>query len=160
MVNSMFMSCLASLVWCFSLLLLNSHSYFAYRSNETDRLALLAIKSQLQDPLGVTSSWNNSMNLCQWTGVTCGHRHPRVTALDLSNRSIGGTLSPFVGNLSFLRVINLTDNDFYGKIPNEVGRVLRLEILLLTNNSFSGKKYHPICLIALTSLIFFCVRTS
>ncbi|GAY58440.1 hypothetical protein CUMW_187000 [Citrus unshiu] len=123
MVNSMSMSCLAALVWCFSLLLLNSHSYFAYHSNETDRLALLAIKSQLQDPLGVTSSWNNSMNLCQWTGVTCGHRHPRVTALDLSNRSIGGTLSPFVGNLSFLRVINLTDNDFYGEIPNEVGKI-------------------------------------
>ncbi|KAL9459411.1 hypothetical protein AB3S75_002752 [Citrus x aurantiifolia] len=156
MLNSNSMSCLAALVWCFSLFsLLNSDSCFAL-SNETDRLALLAIKSQLQDPLGVTSSWNNSINLCQWTGVTCGHRHQRVTELDLRNQSIGGFLSPYVGNLSFLRVINLANNDFYGEIPNEAGRLFRLETLLLTNNSFSGKI--PTNLSRCSNLINFRVR--
>ncbi|KAK9213916.1 hypothetical protein WN944_005902 [Citrus x changshan-huyou] len=47
-------------------------------ANETDRLALLAIKSQLHDPLEVTSSLTNSVNLCEWTGVTCGYRHQNV----------------------------------------------------------------------------------
>ncbi|KAK9225084.1 hypothetical protein WN943_010125 [Citrus x changshan-huyou] len=140
MLNSISLSCqLATLVWCFSLLLQSHHS-FSVPSNETDRLALLAIGSQLEDdPLGVTSSWNNSTNLCQWTGVTCGHRHQRVTKLDLSNRTIGGTLSPYVGNLSFLRYLNLADNNFHGEIPHQIGRLVRLQALVLANNSFSGK---------------------
>ncbi|KAK9233245.1 hypothetical protein WN943_023494 [Citrus x changshan-huyou] len=73
----------------------------------------------LQGPLGPTSSWKDSLNLCQWTGVTCSHRHPRVTKLDLRSKSIGGFLSPFVGNPSFVRVIVLATNSFYGEIPNE-----------------------------------------
>ncbi|KAH9669147.1 protein kinase domain-containing protein [Citrus sinensis] len=117
----------------------NFRRCFALHSNETDRLALLAIKSQLQDPLGVTKSWNNSISLCQWTGMTCGHRHQRVTVLDLSNRSIEGILSPYVGNLSFLRFINFANNGFSGEIPGEIGRLFRLETLILANNSFSGK---------------------
>ena len=139
MLNSVSIIYLATLVWCFSLFLLHSHSCFALHSNETDRLALLAIKSQLQDPLGVTKSWNNSISLCQWTGVTCGHRHRRVTELVLSNRSIGGILSPYVGNLSFLRFVNFSNNGFSGEIPGEIGRLFRLETLILANNSFSGK---------------------
>ncbi|KAH9696643.1 putative receptor-like protein kinase [Citrus sinensis] len=111
-------------------------------SNETDCLSLLAIKSQLHDPLGVTSSWNRSacVNLCQhWTGVACGHRNQRVTKLDLRNQSIGGILSPYVGNLSFLRYINIADNDFHGEIPDGIGNLFRLETLVLANNSFSGR---------------------
>ncbi|GAY66122.1 hypothetical protein CUMW_246240 [Citrus unshiu] len=126
------------LVWCFSLLLINSPSFSAGGTYETDRLALLAIKSQLHDPSGVTSSWNNAINLCQWMGVSCGHRHQRVTELDLSNQRIGGVLSPYVGNLSFLRYINLADNGFHGEIPQEIGNLLRLKKLALPNNSFSG----------------------
>ncbi|KAH9668949.1 putative receptor-like protein kinase [Citrus sinensis] len=123
------------LVWCFSLLLINSPSFSAGGTNETDRLALLAIKSQLHDPSGVTSSWNNAINLCQWMGVTCGHRHQRVTELDLSNQRIGGVLSPYVGNLSFLRYINLADNGFHGEIPQEIA----LGILLIRWNSLGGQ---------------------
>ncbi|KAK9187363.1 hypothetical protein WN944_018757 [Citrus x changshan-huyou] len=78
------------------------------------------------------------MNLCQWTGVTCGRRHQRVTRLDLRNQSIGGTLSPYVGNLSFLRYINLANNGFLGEIPPQIGRLNMLEGLVLSNNSFSG----------------------
>ncbi|KAH9668951.1 putative receptor-like protein kinase [Citrus sinensis] len=78
------------------------------------------------------------VRLCLWTGVTCGHRHQRVTELDLSNQRIGGILSPYVGNLSFLRYINLSDNSFHGEIPQEIGNLLRLEKLALPNNSFSG----------------------
>ncbi|KAL9422390.1 hypothetical protein AB3S75_034626 [Citrus x aurantiifolia] len=119
-------------------LLIHSHQSFCADTNETDRLALLAIKSQLQDPLGVTSSWNNSMNLCQWTGVTCGQRNQRVTRLDLGNQSIRGTLSPYVGNLSFLRYINIATNGFNGEIPHQIGRLISLDRLILSNNSFSG----------------------
>ncbi|KAL5748057.1 hypothetical protein ACOSQ2_025354 [Xanthoceras sorbifolium] len=129
------------LPWCFSLLLIYSFSNpstATINTNETDRLALLAIKAQLHDPLGVTSSWNDSVPLCLWTGVSCGRRHQRVTSLDLRKQNIGGHLSPFVGNLSFLRSIHLENNIFNGEIPDEVGRLFRLETLILGNNSFSG----------------------
>ncbi|KAL5817167.1 hypothetical protein ACOSQ3_025545 [Xanthoceras sorbifolium] len=133
--------CHAILPWLFISLLsygFSNLSTITINANETDRLALLSIKSQLHDPLGVTSSWNNSVPLCQWTGVSCGPRHQRVIGLNLRNQSIGGPLSPFIGNLSFLRSIQLQENKFYGEIPHEVGLLSRLENLRLSNNSFSG----------------------
>ncbi|KAH9698771.1 putative receptor-like protein kinase [Citrus sinensis] len=148
MLTSISISSFAMLIWyCFISLLLNSHSFSAAKSNEIDRIALLAIKLQLHDdPLGFTSSWNSttSENLCQWRGVTCGHRRQRVTKLDLGNQNIGGFLSSYVGNLSFLRFINFSRNNFYGKIPDEVGRLSRLQYLILAKNSFSGKIPTPL----------------
>ncbi|KAH7515173.1 hypothetical protein JRO89_XSUnG0165800 [Xanthoceras sorbifolium] len=140
-VNNLSHRCHAILPWLFISLLsygFSNLSTITINANETDRLALLSIKSQLHDPLGVTSSWNNSVPLCQWTGVSCGPRHQRVIGLNLRNQSIGGPLSPFIGNLSFLRSIQLQENKFYGEIPHEVGLLSRLENLRLSNNSFSG----------------------
>ncbi|KAJ4725608.1 putative Receptor-kinase [Melia azedarach] len=128
-------------VWGAVLVLLSNNFCIpaaAINTNETDRLALLALKSQLHDPLGVTTSWNTSVKLCQWTGVTCSRRHQRVIRLDLKNQNLRGRVSPHIGNLSFLRYLNLQGNGFYGQIPQEVGRLFRLENLILANNSFSG----------------------
>ncbi|KAL9225481.1 hypothetical protein vseg_001398 [Gypsophila vaccaria] len=107
--------------------------------NETDHVALLAIKTQLLgSPPGVFSSWNHSLHHCSWDGVTCGSKHNRVTVLDLSSRSLVGTISPFIGNLSFLENIALYNNTLVGQIPPELGRLLRLQALLLFNNSING----------------------
>nr|XP_043633712.1 putative receptor-like protein kinase At3g47110 [Erigeron canadensis] len=108
--------------------------------NHTEILGLLAIKSCItDDPQGVLVSWNTSFGFCQWQGVTCGRRHPRVTKLDLGSRGIVGSLSPHIGNLSFLRVINLESNTFEGVIPPQLGNLFRLQILNLGNNSFEGE---------------------
>ncbi|CAI9097326.1 OLC1v1033720C1 [Oldenlandia corymbosa var. corymbosa] len=111
------------------------------RSNDTDKEALLAIKSQMiQDPQGIiTHSWNDSVHFCKWVGVTCGHLHQRVTNLNLSSLGLVGSLSPHVGNLTFLSGINLELNSFRGPIPSEIGNLFRLRHLNLTNNSFSGE---------------------
>ncbi|OVA02665.1 Protein kinase domain [Macleaya cordata] len=110
---------------------------------ETDRLALLAFKNQIiQDPLGSLNSWNNinnSFHFCNWQGITCSPKHQRVTELFLQSHAIVGTFSPYIGNLTFLRLINLENNSFYGEIPQEIGRLSRLERLRLSNNSFVGK---------------------
>ncbi|XP_058224529.1 putative receptor-like protein kinase At3g47110 isoform X2 [Rhododendron vialii] len=109
-------------------------------SNETDRQALLAIKDFVQgDAFPVFRSWNHSILFCKWDGVECGRKHQRVTILDLSSRGLVGSLSPHVGNLTFLRTIDLGDNDFHGTIPKEIGRLFRLQQLILANNSFEGK---------------------
>ncbi|MFS7958494.1 putative non-specific serine/threonine protein kinase [Helianthus anomalus] len=106
-----------------------------------DRLALLAIKSMIKgDPQGLLTSWNqSSTDFCQWQGVTCSPRHQRVTHLDLSDGGLIGTLSPSIGNLSFLRVIQLFNNSFSNEIPPEIGRLFRLRELRLVYNSFTGK---------------------
>ncbi|KAL6131821.1 hypothetical protein ACLB2K_070194 [Fragaria x ananassa] len=108
--------------------------------NETDRLALLAIKAQIhQDPnRPVMSSWNESTHFCMWYGVTCSRRHlQRVTKLNLTSLKLSGSISPHIGNLSFLRELNLYNNSFTNKIPAEIGHLRRLQKLRLGNNSLS-----------------------
>ncbi|CAN1838562.1 Probable LRR receptor-like serine/threonine-protein kinase At3g47570 [Linum perenne] len=95
-------------------------------SNETDRLALLEFRSKITgDPLGALSSWNE--------------HHGRVTALNLTSHGLYGTISPHVGNLSFLKELGLFNNSFIGEIPSEIARLHRLERLVLYNNSLDGE---------------------
>ena len=111
-----------------------------FGGNETDHQALLAFKRQITcDPENVFSSWNDCFHFCEWEGVTCGRKHRRVTVLDLQSRGLVGSLSPFIGNLSFIRKIVLANNTIGGKILDEVGRLFRLQVLRLTNNSFHGE---------------------
>ncbi|XP_074319990.1 uncharacterized protein LOC141656831 [Silene latifolia] len=108
--------------------------------NETDHTALLAIKSRLVDrPNGVLRSWNNSIHHCDWEGVTCGRNNNRVIALELYSRGLAGTVSPFIGNLTFLRDIKLYNNSLSGEIHPEFGRLFGLQKLDLENNTFVGK---------------------
>ncbi|KAH9733933.1 LRRNT 2 domain-containing protein [Citrus sinensis] len=107
---------------------------------EGDRAALQAFKSMIShDPQGILNSWNDSRHFCEWEGITCGRRHRRVTALNMRSKALRGSLSPYIGNLSFLREINLENNTIQGEIPREFGRLLRLEALFLSNNSLAGK---------------------
>ncbi|OWM84814.1 hypothetical protein CDL15_Pgr027601 [Punica granatum] len=107
--------------------------------NETDRLALLEFRANMVDSLGVMRSWNSSIHFCQWDGITCGRRHQRVTALNLSSQNLLGVISPHIGNLSFLRTLDLQRNSLLSRIPPEVGRLSRLQHLLLNNNSLRGE---------------------
>ncbi|TQE00074.1 hypothetical protein C1H46_014327 [Malus baccata] len=109
-------------------------------SNKTDKLALLEFKAWITtDPFGVMTSWNETLHFCQWHGITCSHRHKRVTTLTLRSLKLGGSISPHVGNLSFLRVFSLSNNSFSHEIPSEIGRLRRLQHLGLQNNSLSGE---------------------
>ncbi|XP_050282273.1 putative receptor-like protein kinase At3g47110 [Quercus robur] len=107
-------------------------------SNETDKLTLLEFKSHIDSPLNVLASWNDSFHFCQWVGVTCGNKHQRVIGLDLKNNKLVGTISPHIGNLSFLRSLNLATNSFRGGIPSEVGYLTRLRNLNLSHNPILG----------------------
>lgn len=77
----------------------------------TDHAALLAIKSKItHDPQGFMKSWNNSLPYCRWQGVTCDRRHQRVIILNLTETGVVGSLSPYVGNLSFLKYFLIQSN--------------------------------------------------
>ncbi|KDP38867.1 hypothetical protein JCGZ_05024 [Jatropha curcas] len=107
--------------------------------NETDYLALLQFKANMHDPQNLMSSWNDSLHFCNWEGITCGRKHRRVTVLHLPSKGLVGSLSPYVGNMSFLRKLSLPNNDLQGEIPPEFGYLFRLQILDLGNNSIEGK---------------------
>uniref|UniRef100_A0A2N9H9J9 Protein kinase domain-containing protein n=1 Tax=Fagus sylvatica TaxID=28930 RepID=A0A2N9H9J9_FAGSY len=123
-----------------SLLHLQTANIAAAPTNETDRLALLKFKDLIgNDPHKILSSWNDSIHFCNWQGVTCSRQHQRVTALDLQGYTLRGSISPYVGNLSFLRFVNLSGNFLYGEIPQEVTHLFRLQDLTLSNNSLTGR---------------------
>ncbi|KAL4388446.1 hypothetical protein GQ457_09G029610 [Hibiscus cannabinus] len=112
----------------------------AVSGNDSDQQALLHFKAKITgDQLKIMESWNTSLHFCLWPGVTCGRKHRRVTRLELPFLKLSGPLSPYIGNLSFLRELNLSGNSFYNQIPQEIGRLRRLETLDLVNNPFSGE---------------------
>ncbi|CAJ2646904.1 unnamed protein product [Trifolium pratense] len=108
--------------------------------NKTDNLALLKFKESIyNDPNGILASWNSSTHYCNWHGITCSPMHQRVTKLNLNGYNLHGFISPHVGNLSFLKYLNLANNSFFGKIPNEFSRLFRLQKLFINNNSITGE---------------------
>ncbi|XP_073526191.1 uncharacterized protein [Phyllobates terribilis] len=112
----------------------------ASNSNETDRLALLAFKANiLDDPFEIMPLWNDSAHFCEWYGVTCSSRHQRVTQLRLLSLKLRGSIPPHIGNLSFLHILELTNNDLIHQIPEEIGALKRLKVLDLMNNSLGGE---------------------
>lgn len=104
-----------------------------------DKLSLLSFKSLLLDPAGLLASWNSSNYLCSWRGVVCDLRHPeRVIALQMNSFGLAGRISPSLGNLSFIREIDLGNNHLEGQIPEELGQLRRLQVLNLTRNLLEG----------------------
>ncbi|KAF3527555.1 hypothetical protein DY000_02041323 [Brassica cretica] len=100
--------------------------------------ALVAIKSELNDPYNVLENWDvNSVDPCSWRMVTCTDGY--VSALGLPSQSLSGTLSPRIGNLSYLQSVLLQNNAISGPIPDTIGRLEKLQTLDLSNNSFTGE---------------------
>ncbi|XVF83969.1 hypothetical protein PTKIN_Ptkin16aG0537000 [Pterospermum kingtungense] len=114
-------------------------SALVINGNETDRQALLQFKAKIIDPLGILRSWNDSVHFCQWRGVKCGWRHQRVTGLVLQKLKLMGPISPYIGNLSFLRGLDLQNNSFFQELPQEIVHLRRLEKLFLERNSIGGE---------------------
>ncbi|KAG6583310.1 putative LRR receptor-like serine/threonine-protein kinase, partial [Cucurbita argyrosperma subsp. sororia] len=133
----------ALLLLCFSssILLVGATEPVTHPS-EVD--ALRDIKRSLFDPNGNLSNWNRGDPcISNWTGVLCdnttlddNYRH--VTELQLLNMSLSGNLSPALGRLSYLKVLDFMWNEINGEIPGEIGNLTSLELLLLNGNQLSG----------------------
>ncbi|RWR78759.1 putative LRR receptor-like serine/threonine-protein kinase [Cinnamomum micranthum f. kanehirae] len=109
--------------------------------NATDRMALLSIKEITSDPHGALSSWNDSLHFCMGPGVVCRSGDQSVMILDLSSLDLEGSISPYIGNLSFLRRIEFQENSFHGEIPRGIGSLFYLQYLNLGFNSFQGNDF-------------------
>lgn len=109
---------------------------------QTDQISLLALKSRItlnSSRLTLAKSWTNKTSVCSWTGVTCGRRHRRVVALDVSDMGLNGSIPPEIGNLSFLASLKMPQNSFHGDLPAEMGGLRRLRAVDLSENDFSGE---------------------
>ncbi|XAR50726.1 Non-specific serine/threonine protein kinase [Bertholletia excelsa] len=106
-----------------------------------DRASLLRFMSGVvSDPGYALGNWNSStVHMCNWTGVTCNPSRDRVVELDLSGRSLRGTIYPAIANLSFLMILDLSINFFVGHIPAELGQLFKLKQLSLSSNLLQGK---------------------
>ncbi|XP_050276338.1 LRR receptor-like serine/threonine-protein kinase FLS2 isoform X2 [Quercus robur] len=118
-------------------------------NNFIDQSALLAFKSKISfgpnDTVFSAGNWSTTTNFCEWFGVSCSRRRQRVTALNLSYMGIRGTISPHIGNLSFLVSLNLENNSFYGFLPHEISHLRRLRKLQLSNNLLEGTLPIDLC---------------
>ncbi|KAL8482247.1 hypothetical protein ACS0TY_028410 [Phlomoides rotata] len=124
-------------------------------SSSTDQLALLSVKNTItSDPRGLlTTNWSTHTPVCNWIGVTCSVKNHRVTALNISHFDLSGTIAPHIGNLTFLRSLDLSFNHFTGTIPSDLSNLRRLEELHAGANAFSGGI--PRSLFNITSLQIF-----
>ena len=94
------------------LLLLTASMFFSTlpAADADDEAALLAFKAAaVGGNSNALASWNGSTDggYCSWEGVRCRGRHRRVVALSLPSYGLTGVLSPAVGNLSSLRILDL-----------------------------------------------------
>ncbi|XP_031474991.1 probable LRR receptor-like serine/threonine-protein kinase At3g47570 [Nymphaea colorata] len=114
-------------------------SAFVSLSNVTDEFALLYFKSLVtRDPYNVLSNWNSNISFCQWNGVSCSHSSQRVVSLNLTDKALEGTLSPYISNLSFLQVLDLSNDSFHGHLPIDFSHLPLLENLSIRKNNFEG----------------------
>ncbi|KAH9723307.1 protein kinase domain-containing protein [Citrus sinensis] len=123
------------LQYCF----LGSLAIATFKNLTTDQSALLAFKDHVIDPRGIlTNNWSILYPVCSWVGISCGVRHRRVTALNLSDMGLGGAIPPHLGNLSFLVYLNVSYNNFHGHLPSKLGQLRgRLKFISFSYNKLS-----------------------
>ncbi|CAL9116812.1 unnamed protein product [Musa acuminata var. zebrina] len=121
---------------------------------ESERRALLAIKSDMYDPGDWFSYWTGK-DCCGWRGVACDNTTGHVTKLDLrypytyiyimwdiifSEETIGiSKVNPSLQELKHLKYLDLSMNNFSGApVPTMIASLVHLEYLNLSYAMFDG----------------------
>ncbi|KAL0357207.1 UNVERIFIED_CONTAM: Leucine-rich repeat receptor-like serine/threonine-protein kinase BAM1 [Sesamum calycinum] len=138
----------------------------------SDFHALVTLKQGFEYSNLAISTWNapNPNLVCSWSGIKCFHG--RVASLNISNMALYGSVSPditrldklmelsidgnnFTGeikieNMTCLRFLNISNNQFIGNLDWNYSSLANLQVLDAYNNNFSG--YLPIGLLNLKNL--------
>ncbi|KAF5198341.1 Receptor-like protein kinase feronia [Thalictrum thalictroides] len=126
------------------LVLLDLPQLGAQLTDPVEVKALQDIRRTLRDPLRNLLNWNRGDPcVSNWTGVFCfnttendGNLH--ISELHLLNMNLTGTLSPELGRLSYLKILDFMWNNISGSIPKEIGNIKSLELLILNGNLLTG----------------------
>lgn len=136
-------------VFLFGALVALSYCYLleaakAQTTNPVEVSALTAIRSKMVDPRNNLMTWSRG-DPCtsNWTGVLCfsstlGDGYLHVKELLLLNLNLSGNLAPELGQLSYLKILDVMWNQLNGSIPRQIGNIKTLELLLLNGNQLSG----------------------
>ncbi len=73
-----------------------------------------------------------------WYGINCDAGNTTVQKIFLVSNNLNGTITPKLGNLTNLLLLNLTWNQLTGSIPAELGNLTKLENLMLYSNQLGG----------------------
>ena len=94
--------------------------------NLVDEFALMALKALITyDSQSIlATNWSTKSPHCSWYGISCNAAQQRVSAINLSNMGLEGTIAPQVGNLSFLVSLDLSNNYFHASLPKDIGKIL------------------------------------
>ncbi|KAH6814183.1 Leucine-rich repeat protein kinase family protein [Perilla frutescens var. frutescens] len=129
------------IIVCVCLLLIVANSQTTPKG---EVIALRSIKKSLSDPNGNLHNWKSGDPCASnWTGVICHITTPddgflHVTQLLLLKRNLSGTLSPKLGHLSYMKILDFMWNNISGTVPKEIGYITSLELLLLSGNQLTG----------------------
>ena len=82
--------------------------------------------------------WLSGEPIGDWYGVTTDGIG-RVTALDLYQNHLTGTIPPELAGLPSLKQLHLSGNGLSGEIPGELGVLTQLEQLIASSNRLSGE---------------------
>ncbi|XP_021286889.1 leucine-rich repeat receptor-like serine/threonine-protein kinase BAM2 isoform X2 [Herrania umbratica] len=102
----------------------------------TDFHVLVTLKKGFEFPEPLLSSWNSSnlSSVCSWAGIGCSRG--RVVSLDLTDMNMCGSVSPQISRLDRLANLSLAGNNFTGSI--EIANLSDLRFLNISNNQFNG----------------------
>ncbi|XP_019051616.1 PREDICTED: leucine-rich repeat receptor-like serine/threonine-protein kinase BAM1 isoform X3 [Nelumbo nucifera] len=102
----------------------------------SDAIVLASLKKGFEFSSIALSSWDvsNPSSVCRWLGVLC--EKDRVVALDLTDLNLYGSISPLISSLDRLVNLSLAGNNFTGKI--EISNLTSLRTLNISNNQFIG----------------------
>ena len=91
-----------------------------------------------KDALGGSLNWADDTAMSDWDGVTMSDG--RVTAVNLRDQGLDGTIPAALGRLSALTSLNLRSNaDLSGEIPGALNYLANLTVLNLHSNSHTGE---------------------
>jgi hypothetical protein len=102
-----------------------------------DSLALVDLYISTNGPDWlVKTNWLSDMPVSTWHGVSLDNG--RVYSISLYGNNLTGTLPESIGDLDYMRWIEIANNNIGGELPASIGQLSNLESLSLHDNEFSG----------------------
>uniref|UniRef100_A0ACD5YR61 Uncharacterized protein n=1 Tax=Avena sativa TaxID=4498 RepID=A0ACD5YR61_AVESA len=102
-----------------------------------EKTSLLQFLAELSQDGGLTASWRNDTDCCNWVGIAC-RQDGMVTDVMLASKGLEGHISESLGNLTGLRYLNLSHNSLSGGLRPELVSSSNITILDVSFNQLNG----------------------